>query len=102
MVAFRRVARARSASTATVAASRAAATAMRVICQPGMPPETVVWTTTGDVAGPLGSGGGGTGERGCGAACQQDSGQPGQDASETADVLNDVHGGLLRLGMSSR
>src|SRR5690349_3153825 len=44
VAACRRLARARSASTATVAASRAAATAIRVICQPAMPPVTTVWT----------------------------------------------------------
>jgi hypothetical protein len=36
------VVRARSISTATVAASKAAPVAIRVICQPGMPPATMV------------------------------------------------------------
>src|SRR5215472_2677080 len=37
----------RSASTASAAASSAAVTAIRVICQPGVPPITAVWTGTG-------------------------------------------------------
>jgi len=44
VTAFRRAARARARSTATMAASRAAPRAMRVICQPGIPP--VVTTRT--------------------------------------------------------
>lgn len=48
MIVFRRAARARSRSTATVAASSAATTAIRVICQPGMPTATTA-TLTGDV-----------------------------------------------------
>jgi hypothetical protein len=44
VIAFRRVARARSSSTAKVAASRADPTAIRAICQPGMPPATTMWT----------------------------------------------------------
>jgi hypothetical protein len=42
VAALLRLARARSASTAIVAASSAAATTMRAICQPGMPPATMV------------------------------------------------------------
>src|SRR5215469_9444105 len=56
---LRRVVRARSASTATVAASRAAPAAIRPICQPGMPPITTVWTGTlyaGPTTCPDGSG----------------------------------------------
>jgi hypothetical protein len=40
----RRVARARSSSTASVAATSAAPIAMRAICQPGMPPVTMACT----------------------------------------------------------
>ena len=56
LTALRRVARARSRSTAAVAASRAAPMAMRVICQPGIPPVTTVRVTAGVTGGaPLGS-----------------------------------------------
>src|SRR6202034_413210 len=44
---LRRVARARFTSTATVAATSAAAAAIRAICQPGMPPTTTVWSGAG-------------------------------------------------------
>ena len=47
-----RAARARSMSTATVAAARAAAAAIRVICQPGMPPVSMTWTVVCVPAGP--------------------------------------------------
>ena len=49
----RRAARARSARTATVAASRAVPTAIRAICQPGIPPATMVryWIWAGTEAG---------------------------------------------------
>ena len=47
----RRLARERSRNTAAVAATKAAATAIRVICQPGMPPP--VMTVTEPVAAPL-------------------------------------------------
>ena len=40
----RRAERVRSTSTATTAAANAATTAIRAICQPGMPPATL-WTT---------------------------------------------------------
>ena len=53
-MAFRRAVRARSASTAAAAAIRAATTAIRAICQPGMPPTTTVWTSTGGVVVPTG------------------------------------------------
>src|SRR5690348_6911804 len=49
----RRLVRTRSRKTAAVAAARAAATAMRVICQPGMPP-AVITRTAGAAAGPYG------------------------------------------------
>jgi len=42
--AARRVARARSRTTAAVAASRAAPMAIRAICQPAMPPLLTTWT----------------------------------------------------------
>ena len=51
--AARRVARARSSRTAAVAATRAAPTAMRAICQPGMPP-AVTALAAGAWAGPQG------------------------------------------------
>jgi hypothetical protein len=53
VVAARRAVRARSSSTAAVAAARAAAIAMRVICQPGIPPVTIVRTgAVEDMAAP--------------------------------------------------
>jgi hypothetical protein len=48
----RRPARARSRITAVVAAARAAAIAMRVICQPGMPPAVLSWAVPPGAAGP--------------------------------------------------
>src|SRR6478735_5866803 len=51
---FRRALRDRSASTATAAANGAATTAIRAICQPGMPPTTTVWTSTGGGVVPTG------------------------------------------------
>ena len=45
LVMFRRAVRARSRKTAAVAVSRAAPTAIRVICHPGMPPTTTVSVT---------------------------------------------------------
>ena len=52
-VAPRRLASLRSRNTAAVAATRAAATAIRVICQPGMPP-VVITGTAGAGTGPYG------------------------------------------------
>src|SRR3954453_21547312 len=49
----RRLARARSRTTAAVAAARAAATAIRVICQPGMPRAAII-PAAGAGAGPYG------------------------------------------------
>jgi hypothetical protein len=51
MEAVRRLARARSSRTAAVAVTRAAATAMRVICQPGMPPPVITGAGMGTAAG---------------------------------------------------
>jgi len=48
----RRPARVRSRRTAVVAAAGAAAIAMRVICQPGMPPAVISWAVPPGVAGP--------------------------------------------------
>jgi len=48
----RRPARVRSRNTAAVAATRAAAIAMRVICQPGMPPAVITRTVAPGVTGP--------------------------------------------------
>jgi len=42
---------ARSRTTAAVAAARAAATAIRVICQPGMPPAAITGTAPAGAAG---------------------------------------------------
>src|SRR5690348_3744922 len=47
----RRLARARSREMAAVAAASAAARAMRVICQPGMPPAVITWTVPPFAAG---------------------------------------------------
>ena len=47
-VTLRRAARARSRSTARTAAANAAPAAIRVICQPGMPPMTTGWAVAGD------------------------------------------------------
>ena len=43
-VTWRRAERARSMSTAAVAATSAAPIAIRAICQPGVPPTTTVWS----------------------------------------------------------
>ena len=51
--AARRVARARSSTTAAAAATRAAPTAIKVICQPAMPPATT-GTVAGGTSGPPG------------------------------------------------
>ena len=53
----RRAVRARSSSTATVAAARAAASAIRVICQPAMPATMTVCTWAGTWAGATAAGG---------------------------------------------
>jgi hypothetical protein len=53
-----RATRARSRSTARAAATRAAPTAIRAICQPCMPPPVVIYT--GAVVAPPCSSGGGT------------------------------------------
>jgi heme-degrading monooxygenase HmoA len=57
----RRPARVRSSRTAVVALVRAAAIAMRVICQPGMPPAVISWAVPPGVAGPQAVPGHGTG-----------------------------------------
>jgi len=49
----RRVARARSRTTAAAAATRAAPTAIKVICQPAMPPANT-GTVAGGTSGPPG------------------------------------------------
>jgi hypothetical protein len=53
--------RAALARSSRMAAARAApAAAIRAICQPGMPPTTMVWTWVGACAGPAVPPGGGT------------------------------------------
>src|SRR6185312_8553689 len=48
----RRAVRPRSASTATIPVTSAAAAAIAAICQPGMPPTTTVWTTVAGAVAP--------------------------------------------------
>jgi hypothetical protein len=78
----------RSRVTARAAAKIAAPIAMSAICQPGMPPVTMVCTREGGcigIAGPgigVGEGGGGPGED-----HQDAGGQSAQDGSDTAEVV---------------
>ena len=100
--------RARSSSTAMVAATSAAPTAIRAICQPGIPLTITVWTWTG-----VGDGGGAVtpadvykgrvspGERGGRGDGEHEAGE-GQRAGDAADATDGIHDDLLSLWMSSR
>ena len=70
-----------------MAASSAAPSAIKVICQPAMPP-AVTYTDGRRYAGAPAGRRDLLGERGGpgGGICQQGAGEPGQDAEETADA----------------
>jgi hypothetical protein len=76
-----------------MAASRTAPTAIRAICQPGIPPATMVryWIWAGTKAGATypAPGSGPPGERGRGR--QDGGGQADQDGGDTVDVTDGVH-----------
>src|SRR5215469_9430835 len=92
-----RAARARSRSTATAAASSAAPAAIRVICQPDMPPVATVWTMTG-TGGP-GLGGGGTASA-AGEAAARAGRMPPSPARTARQRWMPFITGLLRCGLS--
>ena len=78
-------------------ASRAAPTAIRAICQPGIAGDDGAVLDLGRDRGPRHVSGAGIGlqpgERGCGR--QDGGGQADQDGGDTADVTDGVHDGLL-------
>ena len=83
------------------AAASAAPTAIRVICQPGMPPATMVrtWTGTGIWAGAAGAyapSGSGLANAGVALKAARAAARPPRTAAIRRDVTDAVHCDLLR------
>ena len=79
-----------------IEASSAAPIAIRAICQPGMPPVTTVRIWVGEGATPPASRGGGSHSEGSWCGCGEghnSADEPGYDAGQTADALDEVHDG---------